>query len=88
VVTRTLEVGNTRVARVVDVGEDGRDEVLFVQGFYRGGMGSTSGKLDRIDATRLVALHDFGEALSTDCGGRSTATADGVICQATTARTR
>jgi hypothetical protein len=74
VVARTLEPGNTRIAAMIDVDEDGRDEVLLVQGFYWGGVGGMSGKLDRIEATHVVPVHDFGEIAKTDCGGVNVST--------------
>jgi hypothetical protein len=69
VAARSLEPGNTRVAGVVDGDGDGRDEVLFEQGFYWGGVGQNSARLVHVEPGKLALLRDFGKILETDCGG-------------------
>jgi hypothetical protein len=63
VVARGVDVGNTRIVRVVDLDGDGRDELVVMQGFAWGGLAALRARVAQFAATGLVTQHDFGQVL-------------------------
>lgn len=68
VVDRVLTGGSSYIERVFDLDGDGRDELVFSNGFTGHGVTLSFASLVAIGAGSLRVIKDFGQVLEDECG--------------------